>query len=771
MKRFLINYALLSFVALIVGQCVFGQTNDELFQLSEKAFSSVRSGSVDSIPDLQKALADSRLNTQARTALEALPNGAGLSALREGLNLADPICVAGCLNSLGNLCDLESLDKISSLAQDQDCPNVVRCAALRALGRFATPESTKVLLTELKSEDQLIQIAAADGLFSSGNKLEDSKLFRAVREASIDEPTTVIAVQNEILLSNNVELLTDLLTSEKPDDFRAACTVVSQTTAPTIYEAAINAMSQIPLERRERLIRTLGNSENPLVLSGLLAMLNESSPNDFSTLVLIQTIGDLKQPSAFDSLFKFAVSEDETLRNAAVDSICRLEFIPEEKVSLIEQGLNSRQPSPQKLIQSCLDIIARKNIASSIASVENVALHSSDPQIASQAVQTYAKIAEPSPKLVETFMERFGKNNAISSNDLEFGLETICRRSADKEGTISSLEKIFVNRPSRLARYVGVISGKYSADYLGNLALRHINDSSEEATATIDEATQALGRWNSADASESLARLAYFLDEDRFGRFKTRAIRGYLRIVRQMGEQPLEKLRKISLAQRMTVNRPQEKELLGSLDERFAQKFRERSLFNGVDLSGWEEYENGTFAVEDGAIVGGNFQTGIEHNQFLTTVDSFGDFYLRLECKVVVGDNNQSNDGNAGIQFRSVRIPNNWEMIGYQADMSTDGNYWGCLYDESRRNRMLQTPDPVLQKALLKPNDWNTYEILAQGNNIQIFLNGIQTVNYVEEETDVSQNGKIGLQIHAGNSARAYYRNIFICDAATDDSN
>ncbi|MBR5759130.1 MAG: hypothetical protein IKX88_11105, partial [Thermoguttaceae bacterium] len=93
MKRFLINYALLSFVALIVGQCVFGQTNDELFQLSEKAFSSVRSGSVDSIPDLQKALADSRLNTQARTALEALPNGAGLSALREGLNLADPICV------------------------------------------------------------------------------------------------------------------------------------------------------------------------------------------------------------------------------------------------------------------------------------------------------------------------------------------------------------------------------------------------------------------------------------------------------------------------------------------------------------------------------------------------------------------------------------------------------------------------------------------------------------------------------------------------------
>ena len=638
MRRLLISSTFLSFVVLIGVQSVFGQTNDELYRQSEFAFNAARLGDVDAISDLQIALKDPRLNTQARTALEALPNGAGLTTLRAGLNLSDPTCVAGCLNSLGNLRDLESFAQISKFAQNPESPDVVRCAALLALGRFATPESTSLLLAELKSENQLIQKASADGLFYSGNKLKDPALFQAVREASIDEPTTTIAVLNEILLSNDVDLFVNLLNSEKRDDFRVACAVVSQTTSPSIIEAAIAVLPQMPFERRERVIRALGNSDSPLILSGLLELLDASSTNDAITLVLIQTVGELKQPSAFECLFRFLASNNETLRNAAVDAICRLEVISKENVSQIEQNLDSNQFSSQELVRSCLEIIARKNLTSSISHVENIALKSSEPQIASQAVQTYATIVQPSPELVETFLERFGKNSAISPNELKLSLEAVCRRSGDKQGTISSLEKVFANEPSQLARFVGVVGGKYSADYLGNLALRHIGDSSEEAIATIDEATQSLGRWNTADASESLARLAYFLPEERLGKFKTRAIRGYLRIVRQMGEKPLEKLRKISLAQRMTINRPQEKELLGSLDERFAQKFKERSLFNGVDLSGWEEYEKGTFVVEDGSIVGGNFQTGIEHNQFLTTVDSFGDFYLRLECKVIVGE-------------------------------------------------------------------------------------------------------------------------------------
>ena len=39
------------------------------------------------------------------------------------------------------------------------------------------------------------------------------------------------------------------------------------------------------------------------------------------------------------------------------------------------------------------------------------------------------------------------------------------------------------------------------------------------------------------------------------------------------------------------------------------------------------------------------------------------------------------------MQFRTKRIPKHHEVIGYQADIGQ--GYWGALYDESRRNKVL----------------------------------------------------------------------------------
>ena len=109
-------------------------------------------------------------------------------------------------------------------------------------------------------------------------------------------------------------------------------------------------------------------------------------------------------------------------------------------------------------------------------------------------------------------------------------------------------------------------------------------------------------------------------------------------------------------------------------------------------------------------------------------------------------------------------MPNNYEVSGYQADMSADpdGGYWGCLYDESRRNRMLVRPDRALIKKSLKPTDWNQYEIRCEGPRIRLYLNGVQTVDFTEKDGKLPQNGIIGLQIHGGGPSEAWYRNITI---------
>lgn len=183
------------------------------------------------------------------------------------------------------------------------------------------------------------------------------------------------------------------------------------------------------------------------------------------------------------------------------------------------------------------------------------------------------------------------------------------------------------------------------------------------------------------------------------------------------------------------------------------------ALFDGKTLAGWEGNLD-WFRVEDGAIVAGSLKKAAPRNEFLCTTKAYGDFELRLKVKLL-GDPAQAN---AGIQLRSRRIPNHNEMIGYQADMGQ--HYWGCLYDESRRNRILAQPAAdVLQKAL-KAGDWNQYVIRCEGRRIQLWLNGVQTVDYTEPDESIEQTGLIGLQIHGGPASEAWYKDIQVTEIA-----
>jgi hypothetical protein len=179
------------------------------------------------------------------------------------------------------------------------------------------------------------------------------------------------------------------------------------------------------------------------------------------------------------------------------------------------------------------------------------------------------------------------------------------------------------------------------------------------------------------------------------------------------------------------------------------------ALFDGKTFAGWEGNLD-FFRIEEGAIVAGSLKKATPRNEFLCTEQAYGDFELRLQVKLL-GNPTQAN---AGIQIRSRRIPNHNEMIGYQADMGQQ--YWGCLYDESRRNRILAQPDPEPLRQALKPGAWNEYVIRCVGPRIQLWLNGVQTVDYTEPDGAIEQKGLIGVQIHAGPPAEAWYKDITI---------
>jgi hypothetical protein len=184
----------------------------------------------------------------------------------------------------------------------------------------------------------------------------------------------------------------------------------------------------------------------------------------------------------------------------------------------------------------------------------------------------------------------------------------------------------------------------------------------------------------------------------------------------------------------------------------FAEKV---SLFDGKTFAGWEGDTNKTWRVEDGAITAGNLKTKVPHNEFLCTKRQFTNFVLRVKFKLV------GTEGfvNGGVQFRSQRIPNHFEVSGYQADMG-DG-WWGALYDESRRNKVLVKADEAVNKAL-KKNEWNDYEIRCEGKRIRLAINGTQTVDYTEEDPKIPGFGIIGVQVHGGGQTEVSYKDITI---------
>lgn len=174
-------------------------------------------------------------------------------------------------------------------------------------------------------------------------------------------------------------------------------------------------------------------------------------------------------------------------------------------------------------------------------------------------------------------------------------------------------------------------------------------------------------------------------------------------------------------------------------------------LFDGKTLAGWEGNLD-WFRVADGAIVAGSLEKKIPRNEFLCTTDNYGDFELRLKFKVL------GQGANAGVQFRSQRIPNHHEVRGFQADLGE--GWWGSLYDESRRNKILARAPATELAKVLKKDDWNDYRIRCQGKRIQLWINDLQTVDYTEADDKIETSGLIGVQIHGGPPSEAWYKDI-----------
>lgn len=180
-------------------------------------------------------------------------------------------------------------------------------------------------------------------------------------------------------------------------------------------------------------------------------------------------------------------------------------------------------------------------------------------------------------------------------------------------------------------------------------------------------------------------------------------------------------------------------------------------LFNGKNFEGWNGDTVKTWRIENGAMVGGSLTETVPHNEFIATNKEYGNYMLKVKFKLL------GHDGfiNSGVQYHSERITNPaFEMRGYQADIG-DG-FWGCIYDESRRDKIVAQADTNVIKKALKRQQWNDYEVWTKNGRTIVKLNGVTTVDYTEPESNIPQKGLIAFQIHGFGKAEVHYKDIYL---------
>jgi len=179
------------------------------------------------------------------------------------------------------------------------------------------------------------------------------------------------------------------------------------------------------------------------------------------------------------------------------------------------------------------------------------------------------------------------------------------------------------------------------------------------------------------------------------------------------------------------------------------------SLFDGT-LDQWEGNPK-LWRVQDGTITGGSLTETLTENEFLCTKRDYTNFILRLKFKLT----GTSGFINSGVQVRTRRIPNSKEVSGYQCDLG-DPDWWGAIYDEGRRGRVLFPTDMIAVNEVLHRNDWNDYVIRGDGPRLTVWLNGLQTADYYEDDSRIAVAGMFGIQVHGGGKTLIQLKDISV---------
>jgi hypothetical protein len=491
-------------------------------------------GSADAVPDVAKLLGDERLSSWARIALEAIPDPACDAALREAAGRLQGRLLVGVINSLGVRRDAGAVGMLAGRLADPD-PAVASAAAI-ALGQVGDVAALAALRPTLAATQPAVRdavaeacVVAAERMRSAGRGSDAAALCDLVCKAEVSAQRIGEATRGAILARGaaGVPRLIELLRSPDRRMFGFGLSVARELQAPEVDAALIAEIAAAPA-RAALFVEALADRGGATARKALAEVAARADAERTSRLAAVRALGRIGDDASLPTLLALASDADRDLAAAARTAIADLP--PSAGVDDAVRGrLASASPAALPVL---LEIVSRRRISAALPEVLG-AVKNADKGGQAAAVAALGEIVD---------LDRLGilVDRSVGGDDAAGGLaalRTACVRMPDRDACVQKLEGALGTAApaTRLALLdiVGEVGGKRALAAVAAAAR------TADQEPIQDAGTRLLGKWATADAAPVLLDLVKTIPE---GKYRDRALKGYLRVARQLAADEAQRI-------------------------------------------------------------------------------------------------------------------------------------------------------------------------------------------------------------------------------------
>lgn len=477
------------------------------------------------VPALAALLSDPQLSSWARIALQTIPDPAAAAALRDCLGRLEGRLLIGAVNSLAVRRDTDAAPALAGLLGSSDTD--VQCAAAVALGQIGGPTAAadlKRLLTATASEG--VRSAAAEGLIrlaerlaSDGKQAEAAELFDLVRTAPVPKLRALEATRGAILARGGagLPLLVEQLRSDDKAAFRLGLSVARELEGPETGAALIAEFSRATEARQPLLLLALSDRGDPAAMSLFKTAVMDARGEVRATAAT--ALGRVGGDASVPLLFDVAATADDIAAVAAFDALAHMHADGVDATILAELKTATGR---RRVV--AIDLAGRRAIAAAAAPLL-AAADDGDVAVRVAAIRALGSTvgAEGLPALIE----RLGRGAGAEADAAGKAVVSVIRRASDQEAASRQVAAAAATaEEAARVRHLEVL-----ATVGGSPALEAVAAAARDSKPVIREAgTRLLGEWMTLDAAPLLLEQARTAADSKY---KTRGLRGYLRLVRQ----------------------------------------------------------------------------------------------------------------------------------------------------------------------------------------------------------------------------------------------